>query len=144
MEGDVINHPSHYVENGSMLEPVDISEWFDFNRGNALKYVCRYRSKHKGNEVMDLRKASWYLSRYNMSKPIFDSVFNDGGSRDRVLLPLVFAFLRSSKNKIFRVAWAEIVRERGQCYTLDRFFEILHNVINDEIETLEVSREGEN
>ena len=34
---------------------------FNFNKGNAIKYI--WRSSDKGKEVEDLRKARWYIDR---------------------------------------------------------------------------------
>jgi hypothetical protein len=62
---DVINHPSHYHQNGidviafSELQ-FDKSELKGFYRINVLKYVTRYDRK---NNVEDLNKASFYLNK---------------------------------------------------------------------------------
>jgi len=57
-----IDHPSHYTQ--GRYEPIDVIEDWElgFHEGNALKYLAR--SRHKGNQVEDLRKAAWYLMRY--------------------------------------------------------------------------------
>ena len=57
---ETVNHPSHY-NNG--IEAIDYIEShnMNFNTGNVIKYVTR--AKHKGTELEDLRKASWYLNR---------------------------------------------------------------------------------
>ena len=57
---DQVNHPSHYTQN-SGWEAIDVTEQFNFNLGNALKYVIR--CDHKGKPIEDLRKAVWYLER---------------------------------------------------------------------------------
>ncbi len=56
-----VNHPVHY--NQGSFEVIDVIEdWrLGFNLGNAVKYIAR--SEHKGNQVEDLQKASWYLKR---------------------------------------------------------------------------------
>jgi len=56
-----INHPAHY--NQGKFEVIDIIEdWkLDFNEGNVLKYMLR--AKYKENELEDLEKALWYLTR---------------------------------------------------------------------------------
>lgn len=58
---DMINHPLHYTF--SKYEVIDvIEEWkLDYHLGNVVKYIAR--SKHKGNELEDLKKARWYLDR---------------------------------------------------------------------------------
>lgn len=57
---ETVNHPSHY-NNG--IEAIDYIEShnMNFNVGNVIKYVTR--AKHKGTELEDLKKASWYLNR---------------------------------------------------------------------------------
>lgn len=64
---DMVNHPSHYMSETG-LEAIDVIEAFTFDlkgieavcTGNALKYLCRWKSK---NGVEDLKKAQWYLNR---------------------------------------------------------------------------------
>lgn len=63
---DVVNSPEHYRQGG--IEAIDAiqasmtrEEFKGYLRGNAQKYLWRYR--HKGKPVEDLRKAKWYLDR---------------------------------------------------------------------------------
>ena len=56
---DLINHPPHYTK--FPVEVIEITEHLDFCRGNAVKYLCR--AGLKGDELEDLRKAQWYVSR---------------------------------------------------------------------------------
>jgi len=58
---DNINHPFHYTQHPSGIECIQITEHFNFNRGNAVKYI--WRSDEKGSTLEDLRKAQWYLTR---------------------------------------------------------------------------------
>lgn len=60
---DNVNHPSHYTRGFGGHEVIDITEWLDFNRGNAVKYLCRAGRKSGSDELEDLRKARWYLDR---------------------------------------------------------------------------------
>lgn len=62
MSADVINHPAHYAD-GRQFEPIDVIEdWqLGFNLGNAVKYISR--ADRKGDPIVDLRKALWYLQR---------------------------------------------------------------------------------
>jgi Protein of unknwon function (DUF3310) len=55
---DSVDHPKHYntVPN---IECIDVVRHFNFNRGNAIKYV--WRAGNKGDEIEDLKKAIWYL-----------------------------------------------------------------------------------
>jgi hypothetical protein len=59
---ETVEHPAHY--NVGKIEVIDaIEDWkLGFHLGNVVKYVAR--AQHKGNELEDLKKAAWYLSRY--------------------------------------------------------------------------------
>ena len=54
-----VYHPKHYTWGN--IEAIDITENFNFNLGNAIKYI--WRCDHKGMAIEDLRKAIWYLNR---------------------------------------------------------------------------------
>lgn len=58
----MVNHPPHY--DFGTYETIEVIEAWDlpYHLGNVVKYVSR--SKRKGKELEDLRKASWYLNRY--------------------------------------------------------------------------------
>ena len=58
---DMVNHPKHY--NHGKYEPIDVIEdWkLGFNLGNSVKYISR--AEHKGTNMVDLKKALWYLER---------------------------------------------------------------------------------
>jgi hypothetical protein len=58
---DPVNHPKHYISHPSGVECIEVTEHFNFNKGNAIKYI--WRSSDKGKEVEDLRKARWYIDR---------------------------------------------------------------------------------
>lgn len=60
-EVDLVNQPPHYKAHPSGVECIQITEHFNFNLGNAIKYI--WRAGLKGNAVEDLKKAAWYLSR---------------------------------------------------------------------------------
>ena len=62
---DMVNHPMHYKVGG--IETIDFIEAkkFDYNLGNAVKYISR--ADHKGDRVQDLKKALWYVERAIMS-----------------------------------------------------------------------------
>jgi len=61
MKHDPVNHPKHYTSHPSGVECIEVTEHFNFNKGNAIKYI--WRSSDKGKEVEDLRKARWYIDR---------------------------------------------------------------------------------
>jgi|TARA_R100000479_G_scaffold168466_1_gene109518 hypothetical protein len=56
---DKIN-PAYYI--GSKIQVIDVIEEFKlgYHEANVLKYIIRYKSK---NKLEDLKKAQWYLSR---------------------------------------------------------------------------------
>lgn len=59
---DNINHPKHYTyKNG--IECIQITELFNFCRGNAIKYIFRAGEKDPSKEIEDLKKAVWYIER---------------------------------------------------------------------------------
>jgi hypothetical protein len=59
---DPVNHPAHYTAYQG-LEVIDLTEQLNFNRGNAVKYICRAGLKDKATEIQDLEKAAWYIDR---------------------------------------------------------------------------------
>lgn len=63
MSDDKIN-PSHY-KSAAGIEVIDVIEAFDldFCRGNAVKYICRAGRKSGEAELVELRKAKWYVER---------------------------------------------------------------------------------
>ena len=63
---DIVNSPSHYLSGG--VETIDvIAAWLGpeqfagYCRGNTIKYLSR--SLRKGDELNDLKKARWYVTR---------------------------------------------------------------------------------
>lgn len=66
IQGDVVNHPSHYADGGSIecIEAIESAltdeEYRGYLKGNIQKYVWRERNKG-GTE--SLKKAQWYLDR---------------------------------------------------------------------------------
>ena len=59
---DIINHPSHYTD--GRIEVIDFidDKKLNFERGNAIKYICRAGKKDKSKEIEDLQKAAWYIN----------------------------------------------------------------------------------
>lgn len=63
---DEVNHPFHY-NSGKVecIEAIEASmseeEFRGYLKGNALKYMWRYR--YKGKPKQDLEKAKWYLDK---------------------------------------------------------------------------------
>jgi len=58
----MVNHPPHYKAYKG-FEVIDLTEQMNFNKGNAVKYICRAGLKDSEPEIQDLRKAIWYLER---------------------------------------------------------------------------------
>ena len=56
-----VEHPKHY--NQGNIEVIDaIEDWeLGFSLGNVIKYIAR--CEHKGNKLIDLEKAMFYLER---------------------------------------------------------------------------------
>lgn len=62
IEGDdAVNHPSHYTGHPSGVECITITEWMNFNLGNAVKHI--WRADLKSDAIEDLKKAVWYVQR---------------------------------------------------------------------------------
>ncbi len=57
---DPIN-PPHYTQHPSGIECIQITEYFNFCLGNAIKYI--WRAGQKGNAIEDLKKAEFYIKR---------------------------------------------------------------------------------
>jgi hypothetical protein len=63
VQGDTVNHPTHYTDGGiECIEAIESAltneEYRGFLKGNVLKYI--WRERHKG-ETESLKKARWYL-----------------------------------------------------------------------------------
>ena len=66
---DAVNHPQHYncrdirlacgCGFSQEIECIDITRHFNFNLGNAIKYI--WRAEYKGKQLEDLQKAIFYL-----------------------------------------------------------------------------------
>lgn len=58
-----VDHPKHYNEHPSGVECITVVEHFNFNLGNAIKYIWRAGLKQGTSDLEDLRKAAWYINR---------------------------------------------------------------------------------
>ena len=54
-------NPGHYKFDN--IEVIELTEQLSFNRGNAVKYICRAGRKSPVTELIDLEKARWYIQR---------------------------------------------------------------------------------
>ena len=65
-EFDAVERPQHYAEGRSTEhEPIRVIEAWElgFCLGNCVKYISRAGRKSGADEVEDLKKARWYLTR---------------------------------------------------------------------------------
>ena len=62
MKHDEVDHPAHYTAYEG-LEVIQLTEQMNFNRGNAVKYIARAGLKSYDTEILDLKKALWYIQR---------------------------------------------------------------------------------
>ncbi|CAB5194827.1 SaV-like [uncultured Caudovirales phage] len=58
---DPVNRPKHYTSHPSGVECIEVTEHFNFNLGNAVKYL--WRAGLKGDALEDLQKARYYVDR---------------------------------------------------------------------------------
>ena len=64
---DMVNHPAHYCSHPSGIEAIEVIRWYDFNIGNAIKYLWRSGLKteegmsNTDKQIEDLRKAIFYI-----------------------------------------------------------------------------------
>jgi hypothetical protein len=65
MSREQYDHPDHYGGKDNPYEAIKVIEAWElgFNLGNAVKYISRAGKKDKDARLLDLQKASWYLSR---------------------------------------------------------------------------------
>lgn len=56
-----VDHPAHYQQVPG-IECIDVVRHFNFDRGNAIKYIWRAGEKDRATEIEDLQKAIWYLT----------------------------------------------------------------------------------
>lgn len=59
---DPVNHPAHYNKGKIEVSDFIADQKLNFDRGNAVKYVCRAGAKDPDKEIQDLEKAIWYIN----------------------------------------------------------------------------------
>lgn len=65
---DSVNHPKHYCSHPSGIECIEISRHYNFDIGNAMKYLWRAGLKKEQGlsdvekEIEDCKKAIWYIN----------------------------------------------------------------------------------
>lgn len=66
-EKEQVNHPKHYNSHPSGIECIEIARHYNFDIGNAIKYLWRHglKSEEGKNDtqksIEDLEKAIWYI-----------------------------------------------------------------------------------
>lgn len=60
---ELVDHPEHYNKHPAGIEAIDVVEAFNFNVGNAIKYLWRAGLKPDCSTTVDLEKALWYVRR---------------------------------------------------------------------------------
>jgi len=58
---ETVKHPPHYNKHPSGIECIEIVEHFNFNMGNAIKYI--WRADFKKEAIQDLQKAEFYIKQ---------------------------------------------------------------------------------
>lgn len=92
-ENTAVNHPDHYNKSDSGVETIKIARYFDFDCGNALKYLMRFRYKQKPRE--DLEKAIWYLKDKYYNTALAVSVDRLNHNIDIPFKEEVYQFIRA-------------------------------------------------
>ena len=60
---ETVDHPAHYNQHPAGIECIAVVEAFNFNIGNAIKYLWRAGLKPGTSAAEDLQKAAWYIQR---------------------------------------------------------------------------------
>lgn len=69
-EHNPVTHPFHYTSHPSGIECIEITRHYNFNIGNAIKYLWRAGLKSEigksdmEKQIEDLEKAVWYIQDY--------------------------------------------------------------------------------
>lgn len=65
---DSVNHPKHYCSHPSGIECIEITRHYNFDIGNAIKYLWRAGLKKEQGlsdvekEIEDCKKSIWYIN----------------------------------------------------------------------------------
>ena len=62
MKNDPVKNPAHYTQHPSGIECIEVTRHYNFNIGNAIKYLWRHGLKDGNSSVQDLKKAIWYIN----------------------------------------------------------------------------------
>lgn len=67
---DPVNAPKHYTSHPSGVECIDVTKHYNFQIGNAMKYLWRQGLKNDAGldavskQIQDCEKAVWYIQSY--------------------------------------------------------------------------------
>lgn len=67
---DPVNNPKHYTSHPSGVECIDITKHYNFQIGNAMKYLWRQGLKNDSGmsdvekQIEDCKKAIWYINSF--------------------------------------------------------------------------------
>lgn len=67
---DAVNHPKHYTSHPSGIECIDVTKHYNFQIGNAMKYLWRQGLKDEmgldsvEKQIQDCEKAIWYIQSF--------------------------------------------------------------------------------
>ncbi len=61
MSDPLVVKPKHYTSHPSGIECITIAQHFNFNVGNAIKYLWRCGIKDEQTKIQDLEKAQQYI-----------------------------------------------------------------------------------
>ncbi len=106
---ELINHPDHYNSHPSGVECIEIIRSFDFNLGNAFKYL--FRKDEKDNTIQDMKKALWYIRDELKKRSKYKN--NLFYSLQRMLrIPNLYKYFayKERYEKIIAVAEAEVLK----------------------------------
>lgn len=92
---DKINHPSHYVKNAVVLEPMELTGRLNSCLGQAIQYIIR--RKDKEDEVTDIRKAIFWLEAFQ------DMSISKGAERNSLISVDVQSSETRSLIEVFKV-----------------------------------------
>lgn len=105
---DIINHPSHYADQGVVIEPIELTSRLPHPLASAYEYAIRAGKKEGSPELVDLKKARFWLNFY-----LDQGIWSEPDFTDR---SLVFFLLHTfaQRHEIAKVMLDEIERKTSE------------------------------